>query len=170
MKSFALTLACCAAIFAQAQEQVDLAESRLVQAASLKELTMRVRATRVEPATEKVRVLWRRGGEGLGGTVTRGEFLAESGAAELAPAEWSAWAPLEQVAGHGGSWQFITFVVEGAVGQKVGIKKAAGSPLSATTVEFEFADKDKTFKTIKEDAPNGATVGIAFPLGKLDAK
>src|SRR3954464_6722324 len=107
MKLVALAV-CLFTSFAFAQEQVDLGDAAKQTGASLQKLTMRVRATRAEPVSEKLRILWRRGGEGLGGTVTRGEFSAEGGAAELAPNEWSAWAPLEAVVGRGGSWQFPT--------------------------------------------------------------
>jgi len=171
MKTFALAACCLVTTTVCAQEQIDLGDTAAKQtAASLQRLTVRVRATRVEPATEKLRFSWRRGGEGLGGTVTRGEFDAESGAAEIEVNEWSAWAPLEAVVGRGGSWQFPSIVVAGAVGEKVGIKKAPTTPIGATTVEFSFADRGKIFKTFAEDAPNGATAGFAFPLGKLDGR
>jgi hypothetical protein len=155
-----------------AQEQVDLGDpSGKLAAASIQRMAMRVRVTRAEPASERLHVAWRRGGEGLGGTVTKGEFLAETNDADLALNEWSAWTPLEQVIGRAGSWTFPSLVVSpGASGGKPVGKKSAVPPILATAVQFEFAEKGKVFKTFKEDAPKGATVGFAFPGKKLDAR
>ena len=57
-----------------AQEQVDQLDRAKRAAAAIAELSLRVRVTRLEPAANSFLIDWRRGGEGLGGTVTRGTF------------------------------------------------------------------------------------------------
>lgn len=172
MKLIAPLIACLIALSASAQEQVDLGDTPAKQAAaSIQRMAMRVRVIRAEPVTEKLHVSWRRGGEGLGGTVTKGEFLAETNDADLALNEWSAWAPLEQVIGRAGSWTYPSVVVSpGAPVDKTVSKKVAVPPIMSTTVQFEFAEKGKVFKSFKEDAPKGATAGFAFPGKKLDGR
>jgi hypothetical protein len=172
MKTIPLLLTCLA-VSASAQEQVDLGDAGGKQAAaSIQRMAMRVRVLRAEPATQRLHVSWRRGGEGLGGTVTRGEFLGETNDADLSLNEWSAWTPLEQVIGRAGSWTFPSVVVSPASPpvDKIPGKKIASPPILATAVQFEFSEKGKVFKTFKEDAPKGATVGFAFPGKKLDGR
>src|SRR3954468_16801907 len=158
MKPIVFLMACVATLSLSAPGQVDLGDPTGKQAAaSIQRMAMRVRVTRAEPASEKLHVAWRRGGEGLGGTVTRGDFLADSNDADLALNEWSAWTPLEQVIGRAGSWTFPSVVVSpGAPVEKPLAKKVPMPPIMASTVQFEFADKGKVFKTFKEDAPKGA--------------
>ncbi len=60
------------AVSAPAQEQIDKADVRAKGSAAIAKMGVRVRVTRSVPESELVRVSWRRGGEGLGGTVTRG--------------------------------------------------------------------------------------------------
>ena len=57
-----------------AQEQVDKSDARGKGSAVVKKLAVRVRVTKSLPEQKSVRVVWRRGGEGLGGVVVRGEF------------------------------------------------------------------------------------------------
>src|SRR3954452_21348419 len=155
MKPIVFLMACAATLSLSAQEQVDLGDPTGKQAAaSIQRMAMRVRVTRAEPSSEKLHVAWRRGGEGLGGTVTKGEFLAETNDADLALNEWSAWTPLEQVIGRAGSWTYPSVVVgPGAPVDKTVGKKAAPPPITAMTVQFEFAERGKVFKTFKEDSP-----------------
>ncbi|HEV7405250.1 MAG TPA: hypothetical protein VGO11_20065 [Chthoniobacteraceae bacterium] len=173
MKTLVLLAACLITHFVSAQEQTDLGDpGGKLAAASIQRMAMRVRVTRAEPASERLHVSWRRGGEGLGGTVTKGDFLGETNDADLGLNEWSAWAPLEQVIGRAGSWTFPSVVVSpgSPPADKLPGKKVASPPILATSVQFEFAEKGKVFQTFKEDAPKGATVGFAFPGKKLDAR
>jgi len=118
---------------------------------------------------EKVRILWRRGGEGLGGSVTRGDFTAADGGPEIAVNAWSAWAPLGEVAGPAAAWQFPTIVVEGPLDRR-GTKESPATPVAATAVELEFADNGQVFKSFTEEAPKGATIGFTYPGAQLDAR
>ncbi len=58
-----------------AQEPIDRVHPRGSGSRAVPVMTMRVRLTRCDPSAEQVLVHWRRGGEGLGGAVVRGEFL-----------------------------------------------------------------------------------------------
>lgn len=149
---------------------------------------MRVRVSHCLLQASSVVVDWRRGGEGLGGTVTRGQFAAEQ--ERLAPAgihqdtkasekksgeltrgdgievgQWSAWTPLESICGRAKSWVFpsvtVSFLPQG---------KKTLDPPQEIAVDFEFADERQVFKRWTECAPRGATVGFAFPSGELDGR
>jgi hypothetical protein len=88
-----------------AQEQIDKADAVKQAADALKQLTMRVRVTAAEPTPKLVRIDWRRGGEGLGGPVIRGSFVAEGPPDEILPNRdlpldtWSAWTPVSIITG-----------------------------------------------------------------------
>lgn len=151
--------------FVVAQEGVDPLDPKKAATAALAKLSLRARVVKTTPETKSVRLAWRRGGEGLGGLVVRGEFLTEDKSPDLAPGQWSASLPLETVVGKVRAWEFPTLVVSTP---PVGKKK--GEPLANVVVELEFADGGKAFKTITETAPKGASVGFAFPGGKLGAK
>jgi hypothetical protein len=148
-----------------AQEGVDQPDARKAAAAALGKMTLRVRVTKAVPEQKAVHVAWRRGGEGLGGQVIRGEFAAEDKGPDLAPGTWSAPLPLETVVGKARGWEFPTLMVSAPA---VGKKKA--EPLREVVVEIEFADGGKVFKTITEPAPKGSSVGFAFPGGVLGEK
>lgn len=149
-----------------AQEQVDKADRREGGAAPQGRMTVRVRATRTVPPRDKVSIVWRRGGEGLGGEVVRGEFTAEDGTKEIAAGGWSAWLPLETIVARVRGWEFPTVVVSPPIqpGRK---NPKAAEPFTEVAVEFEFAEDGKILKAFREAAPKGATVGFAFPGGAL---
>ena len=121
-------------------------------------MTLRVRVTKVVPEQPALRVHWRRGGEGLGGAVTHGDFKAEDGSATIPVGEWTTPLPLETVVGRPRAWEFPTITVypPGEAGSP------DGTP-SEVAVEFEFAEAGKVFKTFEEAAPKGSTVGFTFP-------
>ena len=157
------------ALSASAQEQIDKADARAKGSALLAKLAVRVRVVRSVPEPEAVRVNWRRGGEGLGGTVTRGAFLAANQAADLPRGEWSGWLPLGTLCANTRGWDFPTIVVEAASPAKAK-GKAQPAPLESVDVEFEFAEGGKVFHRFVEPSPKGATVGIAFPGSALGAQ
>jgi hypothetical protein len=135
-----------------AQEQVDKADPKGRAAFPIAKMAVRVRVTKALPEAPKLHVAWRRGGEGLGGEVVKGDL-----AAEIAPGAWTEWKPLPEVAGKVGGWGFVTVTVNPPA------KRA--EPVRECAVEFEFAEEGKTFKTFVEPAPRGGTVGIAVPGG-----
>jgi hypothetical protein len=173
---------------AQAQEQIDQLERQKQADAAIQRLRMRVRVSHCLPQATTVLVDWRRGGEGLGGTVTRGQFAAEQERATPAVVDqdakagekkgsevpksdgievgkWSAWMPLESICGRAKSWVFpsvtVSFLPQG---------KKTLHPPQEIAVDFEFADERQVFKRWTERAPRGATVGFAFPSGELDGR
>jgi hypothetical protein len=66
-----------------AQEQVDKLQRLKAGPAAVAKMSMRVRVAQCAPAQNELVVRWRRGGEGLGGEVVRGQFVPE-GAEPLA--------------------------------------------------------------------------------------
>jgi hypothetical protein len=154
----------------EGQEQIDKADAKKAGSAAVAKLTMRVRAVKLSPESAAVQIGWRRGGEGLGGEVIRGEFAGEDKKAEIAVGAWSAWLPVETVVGRVRGWEFATLTVApAAAGAKAGKKAKAGN-VRDLLVEFEFAESGKVFKSFAEPAPDGGTVGFAFPGGRLNAK
>jgi len=152
----------------RAQEQIDKSDARGRASAAVAKLSVRLRVLKAVPEQPVVRVAWRRGGEGLGGAVTRGAFTAEDQQPGLALGAWSAWLPLAGIVARADGWDFPTIVVDGPAAAPVKGKAAKqGAPISETAVEFEFADSGKVFKRFTETAPKGATVGFAFPGGAL---
>jgi hypothetical protein len=168
-----------------AAEQVDLADTVRTRALATG-LAVRVRVTKVSPETETLEIHWRRGGEGLGGQVTRGQFRAagkkEAPAAPLgdeivtgkkaaAPSDtevpagaWTAWVPASEIAGRTRGWEFPTITVAPPASKK------KAPPVTSCSVDFEVADKGTVIKAFSEASPKGATVGFAFPGGLLDDK
>lgn len=134
------------------QEQVDKADPKGRAAFPIAKMNVRVRVTKAVPEAPKLHVAWRRGGEGLGGEVIRGDF-----AAEIATGTWTDWKPLPEIAGKVGGWGFVTVTVASPA------KRA--EPVRECVIDFEFADDGKPFKTFVEPAPKGGTVGIAIPGG-----
>ena len=152
---------------ARAQEQIDLADAPRAGKEPAAPMAIRVRVSKCLPEQKEIVVRWRYGGEGLGGKTVRGEFAAEKsrpGAPPpLRPGEWTAWLPLETVAGRGHHWAFPAITVDSP---KVGRKKA--DPPHEIAVDFEVAQKGSVFKRFTETAPKGATVSFAFPGVDLD--
>ena len=70
---FSLLLAAACVLVASAQEQIDRNDVA-ARGAATGRLSVRVRVTKAVPARDSVLVNWRRGGEGLGGTVVRGQI------------------------------------------------------------------------------------------------
>lgn len=167
---------CCASLClaqAAAQEQVDKLDPRQRGSAAIRRMTIRARVVEATPAAEAFHLAWRRGGEGLGGTVIRGSFAPEGkesvGAdAEIAIAKgtWSAWLPLETVVGKAKGWEFPTITVE-IPGEK---KKKNSEPVQSVVVELQFAESGKVFREWRAAAPKGATIGFAFPAQLLDER
>ena len=153
-----------------AQEQVDKADAQAKAAATLARLTMRVRVTHAEPLPPAVRIQWRRGGEGLGGTVTRSTFLGADDGQDIPLGAWTAWLAVRTLTGGAKGWDFPTIVAEGAPKTATSKTKAAPTPLSEIVVEFEFAESGQVFHRFTETAPKGATVGFAFPGSALGDK
>lgn len=154
---------------ASAQEQIDKGDVRGKGSAAIAKMAVRVRVTRSVPEPELVRINWRRGGEGLGGTVTRGPFLAADLEQHLPRGEWSGWLPLGTLCANARGWDFPTIWVEAASPTKAKAK-AQPAPLESVDVEFEFAEGGKVFHHFIEPSPKGATVGLAFPGHALGAK
>lgn len=153
------------AVPAAGQEQVDKADPRKAGSAAVAKMAVRVRVASVAPEMKAVTVSWRRGGEGLGGDVTRGAFASADGKPEIAVGEWSAPLPLETVVGRVRGWEFPTVV---AAAPAVGKKR--GPEVTSMAVEFEFTRDGKPLKAFTEPSPKGATVGFAFPGGLLAEK
>ncbi|HND55393.1 MAG TPA: hypothetical protein PLV92_23425, partial [Pirellulaceae bacterium] len=147
-----------------AQEQVDKLDRQKQAAAAIGRMTVRVRVVKCVPQTERLVVEWRRGGEGLGGTVTRGRF-ATADSAEVQVGQWSDWLPAETVCGRAKGWEFpsVTLAYPPA-------GKKQPDPPSEVAVEFEWAERGVKFKSWIETAPRGATVGFAFPAATLDER
>jgi hypothetical protein len=143
---------------ASGQEQIDKGDAGAKGGINLSDMALRVKVTRVAPEQKAVNILWRHGGEGLGGTVTRGAFAGDDGQELIAIGQWSKPAPLELVAGKGAGWRFATIVVSSSTGRKA-------IALTDVAVDFEFSEGGKAIKSFTELAPNGATVGVAIPAG-----
>ncbi len=157
-----------------AQEQIDLADARAKASAAIANLSMRVRLTKADPLPQNVRLSWRRGGEGLGGTVIKGDFLTEANKAHFEPNEWSSWHPLKELVGGSRGWEFPTIVALNETAPeetpKGKTKPVPGPFLSGVVLEFEFAEKGTVFKRFSESSPKGATAAFAFPGGMLEGK
>jgi len=129
------------------------------------ELTLRARVTTITPA-EPVNIEWRYGGEGLGGTVTRGT-LGE----KLAVGDWSPAFPVASfVKGQFPRKLFLTFMT-GRGGKLVrgethGYYHTEGGSTNVE-IEFEFSCQGKAIKTFKEAGPDGGTVGLVIPAYRL---
>lgn len=130
------------------------------------ELQIRARITALTPA-EASPLNWRQGGEGLGGTVTKGT-LAEK-------LELNAWSPTMPVASFAtGAFPkklFITFMIGrgGKLvrnGEHFGYHKTEGASTN-TELEFELSYRGKVLKTFKEAGPDGGTIGICIPTYRL---
>lgn len=150
---------------AVAQEQIDKNDTA-ARGAATQRLSVRVRVTTADPAQESFRIDWRRGGEGLGGTVIRGGFRSEDQSPQVAHAQWSGWLSLKEMVGTAKGWEFPTVVVTSEPIVK-GKSSTPGPSLSKVSVEFEFAEEGKLFKRFTETAPNGQTVSFAFPGAAL---
>jgi hypothetical protein len=153
---------------ALAQEQIDKNDIA-ARGAATQRLAVRVRVTSAEPAQPSFRIDWRRGGEGLGGTVTRGGFRTEDQSPQIPSAEWSNWLPLREMVGTAKGWEFPTVVVTSEPIVK-GKSSNPGPPLTNVSVDFEFAEEGSIFKRITETAPKGQTVSFAFPGAALATK
>jgi len=165
--ALALPLLLLSAAFAgqdDSRAQVDLAirdDTWTVPAA----LTMRARVTAITPA-EPVTIDWRWGGEGLGGTVSRGTL-----GDKLPVGTWSQPVPVASfVKGQFPRKLFLTFTT-GRGGKLVregnyGYYHTEGHS-TGVELEFEFACDGKVVKTFKEAGPDGGTVGIVIPAYRL---
>ena len=151
-----------------AQEQVDKAEARGKASTPIATLAMHVRVTKAAPEQTTVRINWRHGGEGLGGTVVKGEFLSTEKAQQIPINTWTDWLPMKEIVGPARGWEFPTLVVASEPAMKG--KSKPGAELTDVSVDFEFAENGKVFRQFTEIAPKGATVGFAFPASALGEK
>lgn len=151
------------------QEQVDKSDPLGKGSAGIARLFMRVRVTKSAPEQKSVRVVWRRGGEGLGGLVVRGEFVSSDKTVQIPMGTWSSWMPMKDVVANTKGWDFPSVVVTSEPVVK-GKNTSPGIPLTDVRVDFEFAENSKVFKQFTEIAPKGATVGFAFPGAALAIK
>ena len=142
----------------------------------LKEITLRARVTAMTPE-QPVRMAWRWGGEGLGGTPVRGDLAAAPAPAPkidaagksgkraadgwLAPGAWSVRMPLSALRASARRL-FVTFTNEGSQ-----TRQKSPEPLRNVVVEFEVCHGERLLKRFSESGPDGATVGIVIPLDKL---
>lgn len=145
----------------RAQEQVDKADAEGKGSSLLLKLFLRVRVIKAVPEQDAVRINWRRGGEGLGGTVTRSFFLGEDKQQEIAFGEWTGWYSLDTLVGRGRGWSFPSIVAEGVATDAPGKGKPSGKGARA---DGKSIDLDEVLK----DTPGKSTGGKAGePLGGL---
>ena len=151
------------------QEQVDKSDPTGKGSTVIAKLAMRVRVAKSLPDQKSVRVVWRRGGEGLGGLVVRGEFVSSDKTVQIPMGTWSSWMPMKDVVANTKGWDFPSVVVTSEPVVK-GKNTSPGIPLTDVRVDFEFAENSKVFKQFTEIAPKGATVGFAFHGAALAIK
>lgn len=142
---------------AVAQEQIDKGDGAGKSTVSLTGVSIRFRVTHAKPDGAPLQIGWRRGGEGLGGTVERGSFNSEDKKPDIGLNAWTTPVPLGSIAGNGKGTRFVTIVVTSPG------KKAA--PLSDVKVDVEVTDAGKPPRVFSEAAPRGATVGLVIPAG-----
>ena len=141
----------------------------------------RARCTKLEPS-QPVRVHWRWGGEGLGGSVISGELTeylpdpnqrTEQNTVSdrivvigktynheyLFPKTWSRWHPVSVLKSKG-KRKFVTFTLQG----KETVRNITNSEL-----ELEFRYGEKTLKKFSISGPDGPTFGAVVPLHQIDA-
>jgi len=152
-----------------AQEQIDKGDATGNGSGATAKLSLRVRVTKAVPAQVTVRVNWRRGGEGLGGTVVRGGFWTAEKMPQIPIGAWTEWVSLKDIVGAARGWEFPSVVVTSEPIVK-GKSSKPGESLSDVAVDFEFAESGKIFRQFAEIAPNGATVGFVFPGKELGDK
>jgi hypothetical protein len=125
------------------------------------DLTVRARVTRLTPA-EPTDIAWRWGGEGLGGEVRRGTL-----GHELAVGEWSPAVPLRSFAKGRFPGPFFLTLTAGRRGRG-GRGGAPGEGYSTgLEMELEFAWGGRVLKRLVEQGPDGGTVGVVIPTGRL---
>ena len=145
------------------------------------DIELRARCTQLEPS-QPVRIHWRWGGEGLGGSVISGElteFLPDPTGRKnqvapkdriivsgktfnheyLFPETWSRWHPVSSFKSKG-KQKFITFTLQG---------KQSGKSITKAELEFEFRHHGKLLKRISISGPDGPTFGVVLPLQHIDS-
>lgn len=166
LASLIVAIAC--ASLARAQEPIDK-DDVAARGAATGRLSVRVRVIKTVPQQATVRINWRRGGEGLSGTVVRGAFSTSDTKPQLPLGVWTEWVSLKEIVGTAKGWEFPSVVVTSEPIIK-GKSTAPGATLSDVVVEFEFAEEGKVFRQFAEPAPKGATVGFAFPGSVLASR
>src|SRR5687767_14136819 len=135
------------------------------------ELTFRARVTALTPS-EPTDLAWRQGGEGLGGGVTHG-VLGE----KLDVGQWSPAVPVASLVPQGKFPKvlFVTFtagrggkLVHNEEGRHTDEHVMSGASKDVRD-EFEFRFRDKVIKQFAQHGPNGGTVGVVIPAGRLVA-
>jgi hypothetical protein len=128
------------------------------------DLTLRARVTAITPS-EPTSITWRWGGEGLGGTVEKGEF-----GQNLAVGAWSPALPVAAfVKGKFPGKLFLT-VMAGSGGRRSRGADGPGRVEGQSTnveMEFELSWQGKSLKSFKEAGPDGGTVGLVIPAYRL---
>lgn len=145
------------------------------------DVELRARCTKLE-SSQPVRIHWRWGGEGLGGSVISGElteFLPDPSERKnptaptdriivsgktfnheyLFPGTWSRWHPVSSFKSKG-KQTFITFTLQG---------KDSGPSISQAKLELEFRHRGQLLKTISISGPDGPTFGVVLPVQHLDS-
>jgi len=163
------------------------------------DFALRARVIALTPE-RPARILWRWGGEGLGGSVVRGELTAVLPAAPTAP---KPRLPGDSGAAEGAAEELLEgkpadrVVVEGKTFRYHYLRKGTWSPEAPVAslrtnrrlfltftleglegfrkfrdveVEIEFRYRGKRLKTLLERGPAGPTVGIVVPLHLLDGE
>lgn len=149
-----------AACLAEAPAQVDvLVEKR--EAVVPDDLTVRARITRLAPS-EPSDIAWRWGGEGLGGEVRRGTL-----GQNLAVGEWSPAVPVRSLVEGRFPDPFFLTLTAGRRGRG-GRGGAPGEGYSrGLEMELEFAWRGRAVKRLLEQGPDGGTIGLVIPTGRL---
>ncbi|MFM7114377.1 MAG: hypothetical protein ACKO26_24850, partial [Planctomycetota bacterium] len=96
LPSLLLAVACASIVLGQ--EQIDRNDVA-ARGAATGRLFVRVRVTKSTPARDAVLVNWRRGGEGLGGLVVRGQFKMAGDKAAVPLGAWTEPVSLKEIVG-----------------------------------------------------------------------
>lgn len=159
-------------------------------------LELRARVLAISPA-EPAEVLWRHGGEGLGGSVVRGRFpkadakknepniddlldrkpaksasaAPDPNAGKLAVGEWSGWVPIADIVGRKAPELLFLTVTAGRRSQFVANAPANGPRYTGHStgleMEFELRLSGKSLKTFRSEGKDGCTVGLVLPFRLL---
>jgi hypothetical protein len=164
---FLLAVLCLAApalaapVFAAARETTQVDTGDAARALGLPAgFTVRARVAKMTP-DGPADIAWRWGGEGLGGTVARGT-LGQG----LAVGEWTLPAEAASFVERKPPDPFFLTIVAGRQAKDARGRAVVDSNV-AVEIEFEFAWRGKTVKRLTEAGPDGGTVGLVIPTGRL---
>ncbi len=127
------------------------------------DLTVRARVRRLTPS-EPSDIVWRWGGEGLGGEVRRG-ILGK----DLSVGEWSPTVSVRSFVKGRFPDPFFLTLTAGRRGRG-GRGGAPGEGYSTgLEMELELAWRGRVVKRLLEQGPDGGTIGLVIPTGRLAA-